>query len=96
MADRERDVRELIVAFRQLDAPDEWLAGQLLTVLGIPGFFEVAAALKKPVKKERDAALGMVEQYVPGLLSEDELERKAARRDLDALFEDIPMLNEDA
>jgi hypothetical protein len=38
----------------------------------------------------------MVEQHVPGLLSGDETVRKKARRDLDALFEDIPMLNEDA
>ncbi len=96
MTETEREARELIAVLRQLDAPDEWLASQLLSVLGIPGFYEVAAALKKPIKKERDAAIGMVEQYVPGLLSEDDLVRKASRRDLDALFEDIPMLNEDA
>ncbi len=96
MADREREAKELIVALKQLDAPDGWLADQLLSVLGIPGFYEVGLALKKAAKKERDAALDMVEQYVPGLLSEDELVRKASRRDLDALFEDVPMLNEDA
>jgi hypothetical protein len=96
MSDREREVRELIAAFKRLDAPDERLAGRILSVLGIPGFFEVGSVLKKPAKKERDAALAMVEQYVPGLLSGDEKVRKKARRDLDALFEDIPMLNEDA
>ncbi len=96
MTETEREARELIAALRQLDAPDEWLVSQLLSVLGIPGFYEVGLALKKVAKKERDAALGMVEQYVPGLLSEDELVRKASRRDLDALFEDVPMLNEDA
>jgi hypothetical protein len=96
MADREREARGLIAALKRLDAPDEQLADKILSVLGIPGFYEVGSALKKLTKKERDAALGMVEQYVPGLLSGDEKVRKKARRELDALFEDIPMLNEDA
>nr|MDO8085141.1 hypothetical protein [Candidatus Sigynarchaeum springense] len=96
MADRESEVRELIAAFKRLDAPDERLADKILSALGIPGFYEVGAALKKPAKKERDAAVAMVEQHVLGLLSGDEKARREARRDLDALFEDIPMLNEDA
>ncbi|MEX2680196.1 MAG: hypothetical protein Q6373_001230 [Candidatus Sigynarchaeota archaeon] len=96
MADREREARELIAAFKRLDAPDERLADEILSVLGIPGFYEVGAALKKPSKKERDAAVAMVEQHVPGLLSGDEKVRCKARTDLDALFEEVPMLNEDA
>ena len=96
MADREREVRELVAAFKRLAAPDERLADKILSLLGIPGFYEVGSVLKKLAKKERDAAIGMVEQHVPGLLSGDETVRKKARRDLDALFEDIPMLNEDA
>jgi predicted nucleotidyltransferase len=96
MADREREARELIAAFKRLEAPDERLADKLLATLGIPGFYEVGSALNKLAKKERDAALVIVEQHVPGLLSEYERVRKKARRDLDALFEDIPMLNEDA
>ncbi len=96
MADREREARELIAALRGRNATDEGLADRILATLGIPGFYEVGSALKKPAKKERDAALGIVEQYVPGLLSGDEKVRNKARHDLDALFEDVPMLNEDA
>ncbi|NMC04669.1 MAG: hypothetical protein GYA24_05625 [Candidatus Lokiarchaeota archaeon] len=96
MADREHEARELIAAFKRLEAPDERLADEMLAALGIPGFYEVGSALKKLSKKERDAAVAMVEQFVPGLLSGDEKAREKARRDLDALFEDIPMLNEDA
>ncbi len=96
MADLEHEARELIAAFKRLDVPDEQLADKILSVLGIPGFYEVGSALKKPDKKERDAAATMVEQHVPGLLSRDKKVRRKARKDLDALFEDIPMLNEDA
>ena len=94
--DDQRPIEALIAEFKELDAPDPALVDAILTALGISGFLEIGFALNKPGKIERLAAMNMVEQYVPGLVSEDEHERRNARKQLDDFFEDVPMLNEDA
>ncbi|HME53911.1 MAG TPA: hypothetical protein VKM55_16925 [Candidatus Lokiarchaeia archaeon] len=86
----------LIADFKALEAPDYALVDEILTMLGIPGFLELGFALNKPNKRERVAAMRVVEQYLPGLLSTDEEARLKARKELDSFFEDVPLLNEDA
>ena len=86
----------MIADFTQMDTPDSALVDKILKALCIPGFLELGFALNKPHKRERMAAISIVERYIPGLLSDNENERLEAQKELDAFFEDVPMLNEDA
>jgi hypothetical protein len=96
MGKNESDARALIAAFRQLQAPDPALVDKILAMLGIGGLVELGFALNKHDKRERDAAMGVVERFLPGLLAAGEKERLKAKTELDSFFFDVPMLDEDA
>lgn len=89
-------IDELIADFKAQEAPDPALVDEILLALGVPGFLELGFALNKPNKRERMAAMDLVERYLPGLLSNGENERLAARKELDSFFYDVPQLDEDA
>ena len=97
-ASDERQVRieSLIADFKASETPDPALVDEILVALGIPGFLELGFALNKPNNRERMAAMDLVERYLPGLLSTGEDERRAARKELDSFFYDVPQLDEDA
>nr|MDO8112808.1 hypothetical protein [Candidatus Sigynarchaeota archaeon] len=97
MTRQEDDARTLIAAFKRLESPDSPLVDKIMALLGISGLVELGFALNKHNKRERDAAMGIVERYITALLSApDEAARLKAKRELDSFFYDVPMIDEDA
>ncbi len=97
MAREVDNARALIAAFKQLGSPDPALVDKIMALMGISSLVELGFALNKHDKRERDAAMSVVERYIPALLSTtDEASRLKAKKELDSFFYDIPMIDEDA
>lgn len=65
------ELKVLIDKFKQLTMPDTQLTEAILTRLKIYDIVELSFCMNLFQKNERDAALAMVEKYLPDLTSDD-------------------------
>lgn len=89
-------VMEMIKEFRKLDIVDPRLTQSILESLGLLEIIDLQFALNKSVKRERDAAMDMIEKYLPKLLSGNLLEYGQAKLELKHIYYDVESPSEDA
>jgi hypothetical protein len=86
----------LIDQFKKLTMPDLTLTKKILMMLKIHELVELEFCLNRYQKQERDAAMVMVERYIPDLLSEDPEKYVSAKEELAEIYHLIRLQDEEA
>ena len=89
-------IMDMIEQFRNLENTDPRLTQSILETLGLLEIIDLQFALNKSVKRERDAAMAMIEKYLPKLLSGNLLEYGQAKLELKHIYYDVESPSEDA
>ena len=85
-----------IEKFKQLDWPDDDLIRHILETLGIFDLVELEFTLKKLDKRERNAAMKMIERHLDDLLSGDEIKWADAKDTLKQIYYTVQQMDEEA
>jgi len=90
------EIKVLINKFKQQTMPDTELTEAILTRLKIYDIVELGFCMNRFQKNERDAALAMVEKYLPDLLSGDPKRFESAKNILAEIYYKVQLTDEEA
>jgi len=96
MSDELKHVKELINKYKAMDAVDLKLVNKIIDTLHLRDVVDLIMILKKTDKRERLAAIGVVESHIDGLLSADKDTFLKAKKELHELYSNVEGDMEDA
>jgi hypothetical protein len=86
---------ELIEQVKASDSPEPAIVDRILALLGLGFYAEVRDAFTRPAKRERLGALCIVEEFIPRLLSADQTDVRAAKKEIEDAFYKVEMIWEE-
>jgi hypothetical protein len=89
-------LKALIMKFYSLSMRDSNLTREILTMLGIHEIVDLEFAMNVYQKVERDAAMKMVEKYLPDLTSGDYHRWSKAKQELHEIYYPVASTDEEA
>ncbi|MHA1766238.1 MAG: hypothetical protein ACTSWX_01690 [Promethearchaeota archaeon] len=89
-------LRENIKKFKELEHPDADLVRNILTSLGIYDIVELEVCLNLHIKRERDAAMKMLERHLDDLISGDHERWADAKDTLMQIYYQVESSDEEA
>ncbi len=91
-----KEIIKKIQKYRALDWPDDELIENILSELGILDNVELEFCLKNRIKREREAAIKMLEKYLDDLTSGDSTKWADAKDTLMQIYYVVEQIDEEA
>lgn len=91
-----KQLKALITKFYSLNMRDSKLTKEILTILGIHEIVDLEFAMNVHHKVEREAAMKMVENYLPELTSGDYDRWNKAKQELREIYYQVASTDEEA
>jgi hypothetical protein len=96
MSVNRKEIDELIKRYKSMEIVDSKLVNQIIDKLHLRDVVDLTLILKKTDKRERIAAIEMVESQIDGLLSSDKTVFLNAKKILHELYSNVEGDMEDA
>ncbi len=93
--DKEKIIQK-IQKYRSLDWPDDDLIQEVMSDLGILDNVDLEFCLKNRIKREREAAIKMLEKYLDDLTSGDSVRWAEAKDTLMQMYYVVEQIDEEA
>ena len=96
MSEHRNEVVKLLKQYKAMDTVDLKLVNKIIDTLHLRDVVDLIMILKKTDKRERLAAIGVVESHIDGLLSADKETFLKAKKELHELYSNVEGAMEDA